>query len=192
MRALRFLNIAVLSVLVGSAALVYSQDEKQQDDKKQEEPKAQPKQDEAKPAHQDEPKQDMRGEKQDQKQASEDSRENAKPEERKQENMDTHAAKQEQGHPEQMGNAHTAGKGGRIPDDKFRAHYGQAHHFNARTVISQGQTQFAYGGYSFQFVDAWPVGWGYTDDCYVDYIDGEYFLIDLAHPGARLALIVIL
>ena len=189
MRVLRFLNIAVLSVLVGSAALVYSQDEKQQEDKKQEEPKAQPKQDDAKPAHPDEPKQEMRGEKQDQKQES---RENAKPEERKQENMDPHAARQEQGHPEQMGNAHPAGKGGRIPDDKFRAHYGQAHHFNARTVISQGQTQFAYGGYNFQFVEAWPVGWGYTDDCYIDYIDGEYFLIDLAHPGMRLALIVIL
>lgn len=190
MRALRFLNIAVLSVLVGSTALAYSQDEKQQDDKKQEEPKAQPKQDEAKPAK---PAQDMNGEKRDEK-APMESRDNAKPEERNhgQENMDTHPAKQEQGHPEQMGNAHPAGKGGRIPDDKFHAHFGQGHHFNVRTVVTQGQRNFSYGGYNFQFADAWPVGWAYTDDCYIDYIDGEYYLIDLAHPGMRLALVVVL
>jgi hypothetical protein len=184
MRALRFLNIAVLSVLVGSAALVYSQDEKQQDDKKQEEPKAQPKE-EAKPAK---PAQEMNGEKRDEK-APMESRDNARPEERKQENMDTHGEKQAQEHTE-MRNAHPAGKGERIPDDKFHAHFGQGHHFNVRTVITQGQNHFSYGGYSFQFVDAWPVGWAYTDDCYIDYIDGEYFLIDLTHPGVRLALIV--
>jgi hypothetical protein len=41
-------------------------------------------------------------------------------------------------------------------------------------------------------VDPWPVGWGYGDDCYIDYIDGEYFLFDLLHPGVRIAIIVVL
>ena len=92
----------------------------------------------------------------------------------------------------QSGHARPAGKGGHIPDDKFRAHFGQGHHFNARTIIVQGQPQFQYGGYTFEFVDAWPVGWAYTDDCYIDYVDGEYFLFDLLHPGVRIALVVVL
>jgi hypothetical protein len=42
------------------------------------------------------------------------------------------------------------------------------------------------------FVDAWPAGWGYTDDCYIDYVDGEYFLFDVLHPGVRNAVTVVL
>ena len=177
MRALRFLNVAILSLLVGSAAFVYAQDDKPQDDRtaKQEEPKPQPKQDEAKPT-----KQDKEMEKQDQKR-EEQSRDQAVPEKDKQE------------HPEVKGDqARPAGKGGHIPDDKFRAHFGQGHHFSARGVIVAGQPRFQYGGYTFEFVDAWPAGWAYTDDCYIDYIDREYFLFDLLHPGVRIALVVTL
>jgi hypothetical protein len=58
MRTLRFLNVAVLSVLVGGAGLIYAQDDKPQEDHpaKQEDAKPQPKQDEAKPPRQDEAK----------------------------------------------------------------------------------------------------------------------------------------
>jgi hypothetical protein len=49
-----------------------------------------------------------------------------------------------------------------------------------------------YGGYSFTFVEAWPVGWGYDDDFFIDFIDGQYYLIDLRHPEVRLALVVVL
>jgi hypothetical protein len=59
-------------------------------------------------------------------------------------------------------------------------------------TVVQGQPTFQYSGYSFTMVDAWPVGWAYTDQCYIDYIDGEYFLFDLAHPGVRLAIVVVL
>jgi hypothetical protein len=184
MRALRFLNLVILSVLVGSTALLYAQDEKQPEDKpaRQEEAKPQPKQDEAKPAHQDEvkpSKQDKQIEKQDQKREQEQSHDQAMPE--------------KQDHPAmQTGHAQPAGKGGHIPDDKFRAHFGRSHTFTAKTVIVQGQPQFQYGGYSFELVDAWPVGWAYTDDCYIDYVDGEYFLFDLLHPGVRIAVFVVL
>jgi len=75
-------------------------------------------------------------------------------------------------------NGRPAGGGGRIPDDKFRANFGHDHHFRASTVIVSGRPQFAYGGYNFQLVDVWPAGWAYTDDCYIDFIDGEYFLFD--------------
>ena len=59
-------------------------------------------------------------------------------------------------------------------------------------MIVRGQPHFQYGGYNFELVDAWPADWAYTDDCYIDYIDGEYFLFDLLHPGVRIALFVVL
>jgi hypothetical protein len=95
-------------------------------------------------------------------------------------------------HGQQAGNAHPAGKGGHIPDDKFRAHFGRGHTFKAQGVIVAGQPQFQYGGYTFELVDAWPADWAYTDDCYIDYIDGEYFLFDLLHPDIRIAVFVVM
>jgi hypothetical protein len=83
------------------------------------------------------------------------------------------------------------GSGGHIPDDKFRAHFGRSHTFVInKPVIVNNQTTFVTGGYSFVLVDAWPVGWAYTDQCYIDYINGEYFLFDLLHPGVQVALFV--
>jgi hypothetical protein len=92
-------------------------------------------------------------------------------------------------------NDHTqaAAGGNRIPDDKFRANFGRQHTFVVqRPTAVGGQPRFQYGGYSFVLVDAWPTGWAYTDQCYIDYIDGEYFLFDLAHPGVRIAINVVL
>jgi len=60
-----------------------------------------------------------------------------------------------------------------------------------RRRVVEGQPRFQYGGYWFALSDAWPVGWAYTDDCYIDYIDGEYVLIDLLHPGVQIALIAV-
>jgi hypothetical protein len=170
----RLLKLLMLSMLLGASALIYAQDEKPQEEpkSKQEEPK---KQDEAKPAKPD--KQDEKMQKQDDKQMQKEGQ----------------PAQPRAGNaPSQAGAARPAGKGGRIPDDKFRSSFGRSHSFKAQGVIVSGQQQFQYGGYSFQLVDAWPVGWAYTDDCYIDYIDGEYFLFDLLHPGVRIAVVVIL
>jgi hypothetical protein len=199
MRALRFLNVAALSVLVGSAALVYGQDEKQQDEKpaRQEEAKPQPKQDEAKPPRHDEAKpsrQEKQVDRQDQKR-EEQSHDQAMPEKDKQQHPEMRGDRNKPGQerPEMRGeHARPAGKGGHIPDDKFRAQFGQGHRFKAKTVIVQGQPQFQYGGYNFELVEAWPAEWVDTDDYYIDYIDGEYYLIDLLHPGVRIAVIVVM
>jgi len=95
-----------------------------------------------------------------------------------------------QGVPDQHSAVH--GQGGRIPDDQFRAHFGREHTVVIRQpVVVEGQPRFQFGGYWFAIVDPWPVGWAYTDDCYVDYVEGEYFLFDLLHPGVRIALIVV-
>lgn len=89
------------------------------------------------------------------------------------------------------GSAKMQGKGVHIPDDKFRANFGRNHTFVInRPVIVNNQPTFHYGGYSFVMVDPWPMGWAYTDDCYIDYIDGEYFLFDLLHPGVRIEVFV--
>jgi hypothetical protein len=178
MRAFRFLNLAILSALVGCSALVYAQDDKPQDNKptQQEEPKPQPKQDEVKPQDEMKPPRDE-----------------AKPSKQEKGAQEQDQKREQKGRSEQQAeNAGTGGKGAHIPDDKFRAHFGRSHTFTARTVIVQGRPQFQYGGYSFQLVDVWPAGWAYTDDCYIDYIDGEYFLFDLLHPGVRIAVFVVM
>jgi hypothetical protein len=81
---------------------------------------------------------------------------------------------------------------GRIPDADFHSHFGRSHHFHVgHPQMVSGQYRFNYGGYWFSYAEPWPVGWGYDDDFYIDFIDGQYYLIDLAHPQVRLALIVV-
>jgi hypothetical protein len=167
-------GVGVLSMLLGMPGLVWAQDEEKPP--RQEEPRAEPKaepknaprEQEEKPPKQDEIKPPKHEDKQ-------------HPE----------GARQQEG-PEHTAPA-PAGKSAHIPDDKFRAHFGQGHTFVVeRPVVVEGQPGFVYGGYSFVFAAPWPAGWAYTDPCYVDYIDGEYFLFDLLHPGVRIALFVVL
>jgi FKBP-type peptidyl-prolyl cis-trans isomerase len=76
---------------------------------------------------------------------------------------------------------------GRISDAHYAASFGSGHRFH----ISQSDYQhrrFQYGGYSFGFIDPWPVGWGYSDDVYVVYVDGGYYMYDPVHPGLRIAI----
>ncbi len=174
MRIFRFVSVAVLSLLVGSAALLYAQDAKPPEDKPTEEAKPLPKQEE----------------KQENKQDEKQSPAQAMP---APQDHPGQPAAHGQGNREQAQQPQAAsGKGGHIPDKEFHAHFGQGHSFTAKTVIAAGQPQFQYGGYSFQLIEAWPAGWAYTDDCYVDFIDGQYYLIDLAHPGIQIALIVLI
>ena len=80
----------------------------------------------------------------------------------------------------------------RIDDAKFHSHFGHDHHFAIKHVtVVGGRPHFAYGGYNFEIVDRWPVGWSYNDDCYIDYVDGGYFLFNLRHPGVRIAVTVL-
>jgi hypothetical protein len=203
MRIFKVLNIAILYVLVGSAAVLYAQDEKQEDHPaaQQDAAKPQPKQDQAhddnaKVPRQEETKPPKPQEKQDNMREQDQIREQSGKQE---------AAPGQPDHPGQpghegqatpsqrMGNDHPGNnRGGHIPDDQFRARFGREHHFRAQGVIVAGQPQFEYSGYTFELVNPWPADWAYTDDCYVDYVDGEYYLIDLAHPGVEIALIVLM
>jgi hypothetical protein len=83
--------------------------------------------------------------------------------------------------------------GGHIADARFSASFGSGHSFHMnRPTMYQGYSRFNYGGYNFGFYDPWPSGWGYSDNVYVDFIDGQYFLIDPEHPGPRLMISVVI
>jgi pyruvate/2-oxoglutarate dehydrogenase complex dihydrolipoamide acyltransferase (E2) component len=106
------------------------------------------------------------------------------------------ARTQQKQQPAQAQKGQASGAHGRIKDTDYQTHFGHAHSFSVRTVVTTTtivphQTQFAYAGYSFMFLAPWPSGWVLTDDCYIDYINGEYVLIDLSHPGLQIDLQII-
>ncbi len=161
---------SVLLSLLGMSAVIYAQDPQDSAKPPQDEPRPEATkhapQDEAKPPKQDEVKP---------------RRDDGKP------------GNQENAKPSNPADKSSGQRVGHIPDDKFRAHFGRQHTLviNHPTIV-EGQPRFQYGGYWFTVVDAWPVGWAYTDECYIDYIDGEYFLFDLLHPGVRIAIVVVM
>jgi hypothetical protein len=188
------LSIAALTLLLGAPAISSAQDDPRPPKQEQEEPKPEPKADpdKAKPA-----------------QGDEDRPKDTKPEDMKRQDTkpsDVKPPKDEPGpardnarengkaqeHPDNaQQHARPTGKSVRIPDDKFRAHFGREHTVVIRQpVIVEGQPRFQFGGYWFVISDPWPMGWAYTDECYVDFVDGEYFLFDVLHPGVRVALFV--
>jgi len=59
-----------------------------------------------------------------------------------------------------------------------------------RPQMIGGYNRFQYGGYSFGYNEAWPVGWDYNDDCYVEYVDGAYFMYNLRHRGMHISLTI--
>lgn len=82
---------------------------------------------------------------------------------------------------------------GRIPDARFRSNFGRGHEFHmGNPVLVGGYSRFQYGGYWFGFVQPWPAGWYYTDDVYIDYVDGGYYMYDPYYPGARFSISVVL
>jgi len=148
---------------------------------------------------QDQEKRESKDDKQAQDQQKRDSKNDkqVRDQEKQQPGDENRAQQQDKNHPQmkQDQDAHRAAGngGGRIPDDKFRSHFGRDHHFRvSRPTVVSGQPRFVYGGYSFIMVDPWPVGWDYADDCYIDYVDGEYLLFDLAHPGVSIVVNVVL
>jgi flagellar motor protein MotB len=97
---------------------------------------------------------------------------------------------------DQKENSGQGAQHGRIADKDYQAHFGQQHTFSVRTVVTTttivpNQTRFVYTGYTFVFVDPWPVGWAMGDDCYIEYVDGGYFLFDVAHPGVQITLTIV-
>jgi hypothetical protein len=79
-------------------------------------------------------------------------------------------------------------RGGRIPEDRYRADFGRAHTFHVR---HDNDRRFEFGGFSFQYTDAWPSDWGNNDDFYVVEIDGVDYLCDARYPDQRIVVVVV-
>ena len=148
------------------------------------EPKANPvKQEEAKPGKQQEGN-SVRHEQQAQGQEQANSNNHQRPERN---------AAEEQHQREQPALRLSARGEGRIPEDRFRDNFGEGHRFVIREpVMVGGYSRFQYGGFWFGFVNPWPVDWYYTDDVYVDYIDGGYYLCNPYYPGERISISVVM
>jgi hypothetical protein len=189
------------------------QEHQAKDQQKQQENAAKHQQDEAKHQQQDQAKhqqeeqakhqqdQDRHAQQEQQKQAKDQQKQQqnqAKQEQKQRENEQKQQARAQQDQyrgsdHDNHGHYQQASQRERIPDDKFRAHFGHDHHFRpGRPVIVDNEPRFQYSGYWFQFADPWPAGWSYDDDCYIDYVDDGYYLFDPVHPGVRIAVTVIL
>ena len=87
------------------------------------------------------------------------------------------------------GNGNNGNHYGRIPDNRYRAHFGNAHQFRmGRPRMVNGYNRFQYSGYWFGYNEPWPSDWYYTDDVYVEYVDSSYYLYNSRHPGIHITL----
>ena len=75
---------------------------------------------------------------------------------------------------------------GRISNDHYAARFGSEHRFHV-SRRDYDHRRFRYGGYAFGFIDPWPIGWGYSDDVYVEYTDGGYYMYNHVQPGVRIS-----
>jgi hypothetical protein len=172
------------------------------DKSKQEPAKQQQPQDRAKPAPQNDRTQQQQQDDRNRNQAAkpaqqndraqqqqQDERNQSKPAQQPDRPQDQQRAQQTGQHNDRAnaGNANDHGATRRVPDEQFRASFGSSHHFH----VQRGDRRFNYGGYYFSYSEAWPSDWDYNDDVYIDYIDGNYYLINPRHPGVRLLVVIV-
>jgi hypothetical protein len=193
MKRIGVLSTAALLVLLASTVSTYARQEQHEEESKPEKQQA------AKPAKQEETKPAKQESGQPAKQEA------AKPEQQQQakgqpEQAKSNSQQHAQRTPaeEQKQSAVPALRlsvrgSARIPDNRFHANFGREHVFViSQPVMVGGYSRFQYGGFWFGFVQPWPVGWYYTDDVYVDYVDGGYYLYNPYYPDARVSISVVL
>ena len=186
MKMVGILSTALLTLTLGVGVPAYAQqDQHEQEENKdkaaQEKEKARPE----KPVTAGEKKaQEEKNNKPEEKNAQE---EKNKQEEKNAQEQHTRQVKTEQ----KVERGNNNNKGGRIPDERFRANFGQEHRFRV-SQANYRDRRFQYGGYWFGFVGEWPSNWLYTQDVYVVDIDGVYYLCNANYPGVNIVLSVTL
>jgi hypothetical protein len=175
-------DIAILCLLGGVPA--YAQQDKereqQQEQKTQEENRAQDKTQEKQETEKEKQQKDARKEQDKKQQPETDKQRQARDQDQKRNDRERSESTQDshreaENHPQ------------RIPDDRYHANFGAQHRFR---VERRGDRRFQYGGYQFEY-SAWPAGWGYDDDYYIEEIGGQYYLTDAVHPDRRIVVILI-
>jgi hypothetical protein len=183
MRLVGMISTAVLSLTLGSVVPVYAQQEQRE---QKEEPQAKPEEQKARPAQTPKTEEKKAQPARPADKPSAQRKSNAKPQPKSAKPAAKDARQQEPQHAKPVQEAKRGG-GGRIPDDRFKANFGQEHRFRVNQADYRNH-RFQYGGYSFGFVDPWPSNWLYTQDVYVVEIDGVYYLCNPMYPGVNLAL----
>ena len=193
MNLVGLISTTLLSLTLVAAAPVYAQEQREQQEEKgksaqQEEKNAKP---EEKKAQQEKPAKQEEKNAQQQKNAGQGKKASHQQENNnKQEEKNAQQQKREpQAKPVQQAQR---GGGGRIPEDRFKASFGQEHRFHVSQADYRDGHRFQYGGYSFGFVDPWPSNWLYTEDVYVVEINGVYYLCNPMYPGVNLTLSFVL
>jgi hypothetical protein len=190
MKAIGIVSTAALSLVLGIAAPLYAQEPQHEEQKDKQEEKAKPAKTEekAKPAQTEEKHAQPEEKKAQQEKPAQHEEKQAQQEKANQheEQQANKGNEQKEEHHEQQ--AQHEGRG-RITEAHFHSNFGHEHVFVINhPVIVEGSPRFQYGGYWFGYGQPWPVGWYYTDNVYVDYVDGGYFLYNPVHPGIRLSI----
>jgi hypothetical protein len=204
------ISTAALLLLLGTSASAYALQEKGQEEQKQE---SKPAQKEAKPAQQQHQQSKPAQQQHQQAKPAQQQHQQSKPATHQQttkpaqqhtqqathtqqthttnHTQQTNGHSQSNTHQTRASNGNNGNNGhsdhGRITNEHYTASFGSEHRFH----VNQGDydhRRFDYGGYSFGFIDPWPMGWGYGDDVYVVYVDGGYYMYDVVHPGVRLSI----
>lgn len=175
MKTIQMMGTGALFLLMGSLAPVFAQ----QEEAKQEE-KAAPVKQEAK----------VQPAKQEEKASAAKQEEHAKAEQHSQPVRTKQAEEKQRAEPALRLSVHV---NSRIPEERFRGNFGSEHRFRIESPrIVKGYSRFQSGGFWFGFVQPWPGDWYYTDDVYVDFVDGGYYLYNPYHPEARIEISVVL
>ena len=195
MKLVGVISTAVLSLALGASATAFAQQEQHD---QQEEDKAKPAQDEKKaqpekPAKPEEKsaQQPNKNNQQEEKNAQQQNRNNQQEENTKQNEKNAPQEEHSQQTRPVQQEQHASNGGGRIPEDRYKANFGNEHRFRVNQA-DYSNRRFQYGGYWFGFEGVWPSNWLYTQDVYVIEINGVYYLCNANYPGDNIALSVTL
>jgi len=111
----------------------------------------------------------------------------AKEQQKQEEKANKQEANQQRDDRHDQGRPESANNGRRIPEDRYRADFGREHTFH----VHRDHDRFQFGGFWFQYTDAWPSDWSDGDDFYVVEIDGIDYLCDARYPDQRVVVVVV-
>lgn len=185
------IGTALLVLLAGTSMYAQDQDKEKEKPAQQEQKRQEPAAKEH-PQAQEQHKPQEQQQKAQQHEAQEQQKNQAKQVEKERSDAAHQQHQQQVAHQDHAQNQQVQRDGGnrnsrRISEQDFHQHFGREHTFR---VTHSNDRRFNYGGYYWVYNDPWPSDWAYTDDVYVDEIDGEYYLIDPVHPGVRLLIII--
>ncbi len=205
MNAKLIITSAVLALALGVAAPAFAQDQKQSD--KRDQPKQQQQPAPQQQRAQQQQNQNNQKQAQQQRAQQQQNQNNQKQAQRQQQPPQRTAAQQRveqttwQNHRAgnwQSDHRNWQQRGGyngyRVPDDRYSVYFGQRHAFRIYGLpfmVYGGYPRFQYNGYWITLLDPWPGNWSNdwydTDDVYVAYENGGYYLYNNRYPGIGIA-----